>query len=113
MPTNEERREVASKLRDIEFKNNLFSPWCKSVETILDGKDCGEDDGTCNEDECCKRFLKEIADLIEPEPERMCENESSEPGIFTCSYCGADFYDTEISGDWNYCPNCGAKVIEE
>ena len=43
--------------------------------------------------------------------ERTCENESSVSGIFTCSYCGADFYDTEISGDWNYCPNCGAEVV--
>ena len=45
--------------------------------------------------------------------ERTCENESSASGIFTCSYCGVDFYDTEISGDWNYCPNCGAKVVEK
>ena len=115
MPTNEERRECAKKLREIEFKNNFFSPWCKAVETILDGKDCGEDDGTCNEDECCKRFLKEIADLIEPEPERTCEilhddNLSEQYGgpMARCSYCGAALPE-EFIGPYYYCPCCGSK----
>ena len=107
MRTNEERREVASKLRDIEFKNNWFSPWCKSVETILDGKDCGEDDGTCNEDECCKRFLKEIADLIEPEPERTGTPVLDDQGwiMWRCSECGQP-----INRADNYCSSCGVKV---
>lgn len=116
MPTNEERREVSSKLRDIEFKNHFFSPWCKAVETILNGKDCGEDDGTFNEDECCKRFLKEIADLIEPEPERTCfvQYEYTGKPFFHSIHvhelsCGHDvrlYEDAPI-----YCPYCGAKVV--
>lgn len=99
MPTNEERREVARKLRGEKCG---FAGWVGSVYIALevDGETAGCD------------MLDLLADLIEPEPERTCENESSKPGIFTCSYCGADFYDAEISGDWNYCPNCGAKVIE-
>lgn len=112
MPTNEERRECAKKLREIEFKNNFFSPWCKAVETILDGKDCGEDDGTCNEDECCKRFLKEIADLIEPEPERTYRKV---PGRMRygerkpkCSECGYSLGDPR----WFYCPKCGGRIEE-
>lgn len=67
MPTNEERREVARKLREIKARRGLYSPWCKMVETVLDGKDCGEEDGTCDENACCDRFMKRIADLIEPE----------------------------------------------
>ena len=118
MPTNEERREVARKLRDIEFKNHFFSPWCKAVETILDGKDCGEDDGTCNEDECCKRFLKERADLIEPEPERTCKWMQDEDGNWHTS-CGDVFIvcNCESLEDNNiiYCHNCGGviEVVEK
>ena len=110
MPTNEERRECAKKLREIEFKNNFFSPWCKAVETILDGKDCGEDDGTCNEDECCKRFLKEIADLIEPEPERTghAVEDVSIGGYVSwrCSECGQPINKAD-----NYCSNCGVRLV--
>ena len=28
-------------------------------------------------------------------------------GYFDCSECGADFYDT-----YNFCPNCGASMME-
>lgn len=111
MPTNEERREVASKLRDIEFKNHFFSPWCKAVEIILDGKDCGEDDGTCNEEECCKRFLKEMADLIEPETERTCNRVKlyDAGGVWyeACSKCRNPLDDYDV-----YCSKCGAKVLD-
>ena len=103
MPTNEERREVARRLR----KNDP-----SSFATVFDVfREIGL--AVNPQGHTFKVLPLQLADIIEPEPERTCENESSEPGIFTCSYCGADFYDTEISGDWNYCPNCGAKVIEE
>lgn len=101
MPTNEERREVAAWIRngahDIDI--NGYIKLAINVVDRGDGATWGQ-------------LALKLADLIEPEPERTCENESSKPGIFTCSYCGADFYDAEISGDWNYCPNCGAKVVE-
>lgn len=101
MPTNEEWREAAAWIRngahDIDI--NGYIKLAINVVDRGDGATWGQ-------------LALKLADLIEPEPERTCENESSKPGIFTCSYCGADFYDTEISGDWNYCQNCGAKVIE-
>lgn len=107
MPTNEERREVASKLLGVTVKSNVFTGDARldnalNVPVSLVGKDR----------EQLMAALHHLSVMIEPEPERTCENESSVSGIFTCSYCGADFYDTEISGDWNYCPNCGAKVVE-
>lgn len=107
MPTNEERQEVAARLRYIGDHGGpeWGTAGCCIAECI------GEDNyplwgGS-------SPLFTKLAYLIEPEPERTCENESSVSGIFTCSYCGADFYDTEISGDWNYCPNCGARVVEE
>lgn len=107
MPTNEERREVARKLRYIGEHGG--PEWGTAACCIAE---CIGEDNYPLWGGSSPLFTK-LAYLIEPEPERTCKNESSKPGIFTCSYCGADFYDTEISGDWNYCPNCGAKVIEE
>lgn len=59
--------------------------------------------------------------------ERTCEDVNEEDNDFTCSECGASMY-TQIDDCWtmiargglcddviekpNYCPNCGAKVIE-
>lgn len=61
-----------------------------------------------------------LADLIEPLPERTCRNEPpmSEEGQrngFLCTACGYKcFTDTNWGKfHWNYCPNCGAKVVEE
>ena len=104
MVTSEDRKEVVKVLHDL----------CDGCETVSD-YDLAK--ALCLV--AASRYayssdsVLRIADLIEPEQERTCENESSVSGIFTCSYCGADFYDTEISGDWNYCPNCGARVVEE
>lgn len=66
MVTDEERREVARRLREANVRREFYSPWCRMVESVLDGTDCGEDDGTCDENACCERFMKRVADLIEP-----------------------------------------------
>lgn len=118
MPTNEERREVARNIRNADLTKHAsyyeeVKGWdhVRATRFVLVsnlGSAIGIDKAIFSIDDLKIR----LADLIEPEPERTCKNESSKPGIFTCSYCGADFYDTEISGDWNYCPNCGAKVVE-
>lgn len=103
MPTNEERRKVADRLRILAGHREVDKELIEdALELYMGGCIDGYDPVS----------VSKLADLIEPEPERTCENESSVSGIFTCSYCGADFYDTEISGDWNHCPNCGAKVVE-
>lgn len=49
--------------------------------------------------------------------ERTCENKAPRYLDFLCSKCGFVHYidDSNCTGDgneWNYCPNCGAKVIE-
>lgn len=62
---NKERREIARKLRETNVRRKFYSPWCRMVESVLDGIDCGEDDGTCDENTCCERFIKRIADLID------------------------------------------------
>ena len=53
--------------------------------------------------------------------ERTCKNvyDETEMGAcengFECSECGEMVEDCEgyhVKGTWNYCPNCGAKVVE-
>ena len=110
MPTNEERRKVAARLRNYENLRESFreSPICAFLNALgveyLDWK------GVCNH----------LADLIEPEPERTCEIESFDNGLdedydgSLYSYapptyylsCGHEAYQYKP----NYCPDCGAKV---
>ena len=54
-------------------------------------------------------------------PERTCKNVYDEMEIgacdngFECSECGEKVEDCEgyhVNGTWNYCPGCGAKVVE-
>lgn len=102
--TNEERRAVAKRLRGVE-----------PVE-LDDGEfvDCGEveaelglrsDDGAWYEADAVRR----LADLIEPEPERTCAVEHWGGGVFYLS-CGHDSTE-HVKPD--YCPTCGARVVDE
>ncbi len=103
MITDDERREMARKLRDL------------AAEDLDDGEfyDCGEvgdalglftDDGAWYE----AGGVRHLADLIEPEPERTCHPViEDETGV--CSNCGED-----IDGyGWSYCPNCGRRIVEQ
>ena len=54
-----------------------------------------------------------LADLIEPEPERTCHDETESPMSFLCGECGWFWNDPEDELGFRYCPNCGARVVEE
>ena len=101
MPTNDERREVATRLRNWESLRETFreSPICAAldvlnVEGYLDWR------GVC----------ELLADLIEPEPERTCGLRSRLTGsyCYECSECGKG-----MKPEWAYCPSCCAKVVKE
>lgn len=127
MPTNEERREVARRLR----KNDpsIFA-------TVFDVfREIGL--AVNPQGHTFKVLPLQLADLIEPEPERTCHNlsEFQDCDCFTCSNCGESYemrrleYDIDeyctlddaikaldYDGcycDVRYCPNCGARVVEE
>lgn len=53
--------------------------------------------------------LDRLADLIEPEPERTCAVERWGGGVFYLS-CGHDSTE-HVKPD--YCPTCGARVVDE
>ena len=101
MPTNDERREVAVKLRDMACRTN--PSWPALMEAL-----------GCPGRAVAVQYL---ADLIEPE-ERTCRMHDAnwDDGQCTwgciCSKCGAK-HEHERSGWMNFCPNCGAKVIQE
>ena len=100
MPTNEERREVAARLRNWESFRETFreSPICAAID-ILNVEGYLDWRGVC----------EQMADLIEPEPERTCGFRSrlTGPYCYACTECGKG-----MKPDWAYCPKCGAKVME-
>ena len=122
----DERREVAARLRWYGRMNYLGS--VASKHALLDAVGF-------EGDIAWQAIYNRLADLIEPE-ERTCRN-IAEPDEefdrpFTCSECGARgpygngtyhlggceetdgrmcFWDSWPV--WRFCPNCGAKVVEQ
>ena len=105
-PTNDERREVAARLRkciagktpDAEVSvEMLYSAIGMPIYYRIDSD-----------------FVERLAYLIEPAPERTCrgfgglEGTNGEGYDFACDACG---YCCDLP-DPNYCPNCGTKVVE-
>ena len=112
METNEERREIAAKLR------MLASHKAADEELVHDtlGLYRGE-----NIEGYDTYGVMHLADLIEPEPERTCHKElmitedyrGTEVEYFGCSECGQWLSGTDCYGlgdGPNYCENCGCKV---
>ncbi len=110
MPTNDERRAVAARLRWLTMAyKDVFGVYVLNAI----GLDFTNSRGTY----CSNDSVRRLADLIEPEPEeRTCHNLGTYGG-FECSMCG--FKEKQLSEmecepqDWCFCPNCGAKVVEQ
>lgn len=127
MPTNDERREVAKRIRALREH-----AWDESSVFDLLGcavEECGLDD--------TDQLFAHLADLIEPEPEpeRTCCNVGGEEWGFKCSECGGHTHGSpfhvpdeereelaEMLGGRimslhgsvpRFCPNCGAKVVDD
>lgn len=118
MPSNDERREVAARLRDYESLRETFmeSPLCAFLDALgIEGYLDWED------------VWGYLADLIEPEPERTCRMELCDTGeefmpecseeYLMCEHCKFVGYYVQVneSADYwcdkpNFCPNCGARV---
>lgn len=97
MPTNDERREVAARLRRLSGHREVDKEFVHEALGLYMG-------------ECVDGYdpvsVSELADLIEPE-ERTCR--MIDNGVeLCCSECdGRHAYDDEP----NYCMRCGAKVV--
>lgn len=100
MPADEERHEVAAKLWDMAARTNPLLP--ALVEVL----------GTPG----CAAAVMHLADPMEPE-ERTCHMRDADwdDGQRTwgciCSECGTK-HEHKRSRWMNFCPNCGAKVVD-
>lgn len=111
-PTNEERREVAARLRELE--RQYVGEWgvvkCGELPAPVDDAmhACGIGRAVYGFE-----IFHRLADLIEPAPERTCRDEGT--SAFRCGRCGAFALRdaiTDLCGPIpiRYCPNCGARV---
>lgn len=104
MPTNDERREVAARLRDYSTRNfDESSPWLY-MSKALTGSFTAYDDAS--------DLFTDLAELIEPEPERTCERLARGDSRDLYTYCVCSECNGSMPSPSNYCPNCGARVKE-
>lgn len=111
MSTNDERREVAARLRSLKFTFEDDLEY--ELSAFYDALECNPRQ---------KRWEINpywfLADLIEPELERTCGEwrggEYITNGGFTETYAElwCEHCDILLDEDWQYCPECGAKVVE-
>lgn len=106
-PTDEERREVAQKLRNMCCCGCRYAEQFYELlkETVMSSWDFHE----------YRDVAERLADLIEPAPERTCRP-THDRGRWECDECGCviepGFYPQfRGNGVLHYCPNCGAKVV--
>ena len=100
MPTNEERREVAARLRVLASHKAADEELVHDTLGLYRGENIEGYD---------TYGVMHLADLIDPEPERTCRYKHIE-GTWYKTSCG-ERYDGVVPP--NYCPNCGAKVIDD
>ena len=117
--TNDERHEVAARLRENEHGLEYLT----LVEILGFDRDAEPYfDGYHRKTECLVKDMRmRLADLVEPEPERTCHVVQTIRYDYD-GYAGTE-YVTELScghkytdsydGGPDYCPWCGARVIEE
>ena len=60
-----------------------------------------------------KETVAKWKDRLEQEPETAHWIKVPDEETFFCSKCNARLYDEQIYLPFNYCPNCGAKMIEQ
>ena len=114
MPSNDERREVAARLRG-QKTWDIFTNYEDCIGDLCDA--VFEDEGDLND---MFRLQHTLADLIEQEPERTCH--VTEEARFTCIIdgaiyttrfsCGHFMENSVIKNEINFCPTCGARVKE-
>lgn len=111
MISNDERREIAERLRNASARRG-DEPWMVEDLMLALGFRCYED----GEDQLFDR----LADLID---RSTCKNADSHYDVFECSLCHCKVeLITEVCNEYgdpfnvpfipSYCPNCGAEASE-
>lgn len=111
MPTNDERREVAARLRENEYGLEHFTlmeilGFDKDAEPYFDGHHR-------RPEHLAEDMRMRLADLIEPEPERTCLWKRDANGIYEgrCGIMWEFVHGNTFENGVRYCPKCGAKVM--
>ena len=110
--TSDERREIARRLRAAaKTKSNSADYLWNRLEIAVNGWKFGDDiDGSYVFD---NDVLARLADLIDPtchiEDDDWASQQCMGP-MLSCDRCGNAF--PEINGPYQYCPCCGARVVE-
>lgn len=106
MITDDERRETVENLRHLSHMNRVR--YKEEFYELLDETVMEPDTGYHEMND----VFECIADLID---RGECENEMGAcDNGFECSVCGCRVEDEEhyhVSGTWNFCPQCGRKVV--
>lgn len=129
MITDEERREVAQKLRRLPI--DMYSTVAEWEEDglFIDNSVSDEGDYSQIHDAVFGYFPAEhmhpgdyeelherLADLIDRQTCEMAEcsiDHGSRSWGMRCSRCGTEFEHEKPAYGWRYCPKCGAMVVEK
>lgn len=109
MSTNEERREVARKMRLnawMAHHMNTSDDFAREVFRAAMDEAIGD----------YRAAIDRLADLIEPEHERTCRRRNHDTDNYymrccSCSRCNAGWFEDIYDKPFSYCPHCGAKVV--
>ena len=106
MPTSDERREVAARMRnDGRALDAIDAPLELASLTLDDALGIDHMRSWCD-------VFDRLADLIYPTchiaPDDWASEQCMGP-MLSCDRCGAAF--PPINDDYRYCPSCGARVV--
>ena len=110
MPTNDERRKVAARLRELADANEGYLSMGRVNRVLRDGKAILGTSGLASVADVLRRH----ADLIDPP---TCKNLATHlVDELVCSSCGERvdiaYLDSDDDYRVRYCPGCGAKVVK-
>ena len=110
MPTNDERRKVAARLRELADANEGYLSMGRVNRVLRDGKAILGTSGLASVADVLRRY----ADLIDPP---TCKNLATHlVDELVCSSCGERvdiaYLDSDDDYRVRYCPGCGAKVVK-
>lgn len=108
MPTNEERREVAKRIRE----NAERCPGMSLILNVAFADDALKKDDLKEYTVTSYEAAIRLADLIEPEPESTCRRVVVYSLHGSMSYKGCSRCHNPLDALDLYCSRCGAKVVD-
>lgn len=63
--------------------------------------------------EWCEYVIRQVPSVQPEQTKGKWEKGVSENGLATALFCSACNYENKQWNEWNYCPNCGAKMERE